>query len=610
MDAIPGFDLSQPPFDLLDDAGRGRLQASVDLGFHAAGSRLIEAGTPSPHVHVILKGLVHAYQADGVGGEQRFADYGPGDVFGAWAVMAGRARLSYRADGECLSFLIPAEVFRRLVAANPRFAAWFNEGLETKGRLSVSGADRSEAAELMVARVGEAQLAPAERVTAATSIADASARLRERRVDCLLVDDPGFDEPGILTRTDLLDAVALQRLPLEAPVGPLASRPLVCVGSDDVLFQALIGMTEHRIERVVVRDGDTGASRIAGTLGIAEVLAHFASHSHLISLRLARAHSLEDIASAAAGMTELVRSLAAHGVRMPNLMGLVSALNGRVMAQIFDLLVPPEHRGRICLLVMGSEGRREQLLKTDQDNALVVADDLDWPGLDEAMARFSAALSHVGYPPCPGKVMVDNPRWRMTATQWQARIGHWQEHYGGEAALDLSIALDARPIAGNAALFAPVNSSLMALGQDQILLHHLAAATLNFSTPLTFFGRVRGDAHGIDLKKGAIFPVVHGLRCLALRHGVSATGSIERCEALTSLGVLPGELGRDLPQTLNVFHRMRLEAQVAALEAGGVPGNHVDTQALRRLDRELLRDALHVVKEFREHVRRAFHLVD
>ncbi len=606
MASVPGLDLAQPPFDLLDDAGRARLEAGVDVGFHPAGTTLIEAGKASPHVHVILKGLVHAFQSDGAGGEQRFADYGPGDVFGAWAVMAGRARLSYRASGECLTFLIPAEVFQRLIQDNPRFAAYFNEGLATKGQLSVSGADRRESAELMVIRVGEAQLAPAERVGAATSIADATARLRERRVDCLLVEDPRHVEPGIVTRTDLLDAVALQRLPLDAPVATLASRPLVCVGSGDVLFQALIDMTEHGVERVVVRD----QGKIAGTLGIAEVLAHFASHSHLISLRLARARTVEEIASAAAGMTELIRSLAAHGARMTYLMGLVSALNGRVMAQIFDLVVPPAHRGQLCLLVMGSEGRREQLLKTDQDNALVVADDLDWPGLPGAMAEFSRALQQVGYPPCPGRVMVDNPHWRMTASGWQARIGHWQSHHGGEAALDLSIALDARPIAGNPALFAPVKAGLMALGQDEILMHHLGAATLIFDTPLTFFGRVRGDARGTDLKKGAIFPVVHGLRCLALRHGIAATGSVERCDALATLGVLPRELGRDLPQALSVFQRMRLDAQMATLEAGDAPGNHVDPQALRRLDRELLRDALHVVKEFREHMRRAFHLAD
>ena len=157
--------------------------------------------------------------------------------------------------------------------------------------------------------VGEADLAPAERIDAATSIAEASARLRDRRVDCLLVDDPAHAQPGIVTRTDLLGALALRELPLDAPVGPLASRPLATIGTGEVLFQALIDMTERQIERVVVTEG----GRVAGTLGMAEVLAHFASHSHLISLRLARARSLDDIASAAAGMTGLIRSLVAHG---------------------------------------------------------------------------------------------------------------------------------------------------------------------------------------------------------------------------------------------------------------------------------------------------------
>lgn len=605
MEPVPGLDLDQPPFDLLDAPGRARLQAGVDIGFHAAGTTLIEAGQASPHVFVILKGLVHAYATDVDGVQQRFADYGPGDVFGAWAVMAGRARLQYRTAGECLCFLIPADVFRALIADNPRFAAYFNEGLATKGQLSVSGDARRESAELMVTRVDEAQLAPAVRVDGALSIAEATARLRDAGVDCLLVDAAGFAEPGIVTRTDLLDAIALQRLPLDAPVGPLANRPLFCVDAHDVLFQALIGMTERRIERVVVRAGNGG---YAGTLGIAEVLSHFASHSHLIGLRLARARSLEDIAGAASGMTGLVRSLAAHGARMPYLMGLVSALNERVMAQVFEQVVPVEYRDRVCLLVMGSEGRREQLLKTDQDNALVLADDLDWPGLDAAMDRFSAALAMIGYPPCPGRVMVDNPHWRMTASQWQARVAHWRQHYGGEAALDLSIALDARPVAGNAGLFAEVKTALMTLGQDEILLHHLAAGALGFGAPLTFFGRMRSDAQGVDLKKGGIFPVVHGLRCLALRHGVAATGSIARCEALARLDALPGELERDLPQALNVFQRMRLDAQLAALTEGRAADNHVDTARLRRLDRELLRDALHVVKAFREHVRRVFHV--
>src|SRR5690606_39120620 len=172
-------------------------------------------------------------------------------------------------------------------------------------------------------------LARAERVVPAPSSPDACACLRERRVDSLLVYDPAHEEPGIVTRTDLLDALTRQRLPLEAPIGPLASRPLATIGTGEVLFQALIDMTERQIERVVVTEG----SRVAGTLGMAEVLAHFASHSHLISLRLARARDIDAIADAASGMTRLVRSLNVNGTRIPYMMELVSALNSRIMGR-------------------------------------------------------------------------------------------------------------------------------------------------------------------------------------------------------------------------------------------------------------------------------------
>src|SRR5690554_588754 len=172
MDPVPGLDLSLPPFDLLDDAGRRRLQASVDIGFHPGGTALIEAGKASPHVFVILKGLVHAFQVDDRGREERFADYGPGDVIGAWAVMAGRARLSYRSDGDCLSHLIPADTFRQLLADNPAVAAYFNEGLATKGRLS-SGRRRQEPAQLMLIRLDEADLPPPDRAQESTRNAGA-----------------------------------------------------------------------------------------------------------------------------------------------------------------------------------------------------------------------------------------------------------------------------------------------------------------------------------------------------------------------------------------------------------------------------------------------------
>lgn len=601
MDTVPGLDLASPPFDLLDDAARARLQQAVDMGFYPAQTRLIEAGQASPHVFVILKGHVRAFDSVG-SGEQRFADYADGDLFGAFAVIAGRARHSYVAVEQTICFLIPAPTFKQLLAAHPRFAAWFHEGLSVKRQRLAEQQQPSELNRLMLTRVRDAQLAPLLQVGGDMRIADAVAQLHAARVDCLLVT--GADAPGIVTRTDLLDALALHGATLDCAVGALASRPLISVRADEVLFQALVTMTEHHIERVVVRDG----VHCIGSLGMAEVLAHYASTSHLISLRLARARTLEEIAEASAGMTELVRTLHAQGAKMSYLMELVSALNGRVMARIFDALVPEPMRQHMCLLVMGSEGRREQILKTDQDNALILADGFEWPGLEAAMAQFSATLAQVGYPPCPGAVMVNNPHWRMPQREWLARITHWRADAGGASMLDLAIALDARPVAGNADLYAPLQAALLDIGHDDIALRQLARATHAFDTPLTWLGHVREGDDGTDLKKGAIFPLVHGLRTLALRHRVGHRNSFDRAQALVHAGALSAALGRDLQQALAVFMRLRLGQQLADLEHGRTLGNRVDVRALRRLDRELLRDALRVVNQFKDHLRDTFQL--
>lgn len=602
MEPVPGLDLRAPPFDLLDADGQSRLSAALDLAFHPAGTLLVGAGQPSEHVQVIAKGEVVAFDRDDTG-EQHFADFGPGDVFGAFAVITGRARHSYRARSDTLAWLLPAGVFRALLASQPRFAAWFHEGLAVKGALA-GDRDGGELAALLVTRVGDAVLAPAHRLHAATSIAEASASLRTRRVDCLLVEDPDAEGLGIVTRTDLLDALTRGGLPVDAAIGPLASRPLRTVRVEDPLFQALVLMTEQHIERVVVVE----AGRPVGTLGMAEVLAHYASHSHTISLRLARAHDLDAVADAARDMTRLVRQLHAQGARIAYLTELVSALNTRVMARLFELLVPAGLRDRVALLVLGSEGRREQILKTDQDNALLLADGLDWPDAAATMDRFSQALAGIGYPPCPGGVMASNPHWRLSVSDFVARIDDWRREPTGQAALDLAIALDARVVAGNAALFAPVRAALSALGRDEILLRSLAAPVLAFQPPLTLFGSLRHASAGLDLKKGALFPIVHGLRCLALRHGIEHRNSDDRIRALVERGALSAELGASLGQALAVVQRLRLARQLEAIDAGAAPDNLLHPEALRRIDRELLRDALRVVRDFQRWLAGSFHL--
>ena len=596
------LDAGSPPFDLLSGDELARLQRATDLVYFAAGERPVQAGQASPSVYVIYRGRMRALRA-GEQGEAWLGEYGPGDVLGAFAAMMGQARFTYEALEQTLCFAIDAQAFLRAQQGNPRFAAWFLEGLSAKRQMVMAQERPGELADTMLTRVRDAQLAPALMLAPGDSLRHARLEMKRLAVSCALVDDATAG-PGIVTRTDLLDALALQDRPPDAPIAPLVRRPLVTVGPDEVLFQALVSMTEHHVERVVVRD----AERVHGTVGMAEVLSHYSSHSHLIGLQLARASRVEEVRDAARRMTDLVRSLHAQGARMSFLTELVSALNGRVMQRLWTLVVPEAIQQRACLLVLGSEGRREQIMKTDQDNALILADGPEPDGLEAAMRAFGAELEACGWPPCPGGVMVRNPAWRHTLSDWHALLERWSRSSDPRAMLDFAIAVDARPVAGDLSLFDGLRPALLQAGRNDIVLHHFAGAALTFHTPLTLFGNVRAGEHGTDIKKGGVFPLVHGLRALALKHGVADRNSFRRADGIAAAGGMSAELSRDVQQALAVFLRMRLEHQIESARRGEPPDNYLRVAELRRLDRELLRDALVVVDAFKAHLKRSVHL--
>jgi len=250
-------------------------------------------------------------------------------------------------------------------------------------------------------------------------------------------------------------------------------------------------------------------------------------------------------------------------------------------------------------MVLGSEGRSEQILKTDQDNALVLGEGVS----DEEVADHARALSEgliaLGYPPCPGNVMVTNPEWRGTVSQWEAHIERLVRSTAPESQLDTAILIDAQPVAGDPTLFHPLREALSRLGRDQIWLHHFVRPAIEFHTPLTLRNPFGRDP-AVDIKRGGIFPVVHGLRVLSVEAGLSVTNSFERAIQLGEKGVLSSQLAADVQQALAVMLRLRLGQQLETAQEGVVPDNRIHLGRLRRLDRDLLRDALRVVKEFQD----------
>jgi CBS domain-containing protein len=330
-----------------------------------------------------------------------------------------------------------------------------------------------------------------------------------------------------------------------------------------------------------------------------------------VARRIAAAPAVDALQAQAARIDPIVVRLHADGEPVERIATLVSALNTGLLARLWALLAPPELVAGSCLIVMGSEGRGEQILKTDQDNALLLRDGLAAPGLDALAQRFSAALAGFGYPPCPGGIMLTNPLWRQPLADFRESIRGWVYGDDREGPMRLAIFFDATAVTGDAALLADVRDYLDRIfaGQD-IYLARFAAAADAFHEPGNWFTRLltRRDEQPLDLKKLGTFPIVHGARALSLQYGVREPGTVARLQALAARQRLDATLARELADALHFLMRLRLSHQLLQRAGGARPGNEVRPADLALRDREPLRAALAVVLRFRAFLRQHFRL--
>ena len=602
------FNMDNLPFGLLNDKEQALLRKSMDIGYFQKDEVIMKAGSVPEGVYVVLKGKVSESEVhDGKSRQEHiFVCYENEDYFGAWSAIKGNAIHNFIAEQETICHIIPTKTVLDLVASNTLFAEYFQQNLAAKAEIVEQHGSSQDMAEFMLARVGEGVMRSPLIVEESTSIKEATVRMRESKVDCVLVKKG--NRYGMVTGTDLLNAVVMNERSINTPVAEIASYRLISVHPDDYLFNALIIMTQQQIERVVVmRD-----TELKGIVDLTDVLSFFSSHSHVIGLRIERARTLEDLHTAAHGLNDLIKSLVSQGVKARFAMDLLAAMNTRVMAKLFDIMVPADMQPHVCLIVMGSEGRGEQVMKTDQDNAIIYRDGLVWVQMQEVMNRFSEQLMEFGYPPCPGNIMVSNPEWVNSLSEWTRKMSVWSSSWTEQEQMNLAIAVDAKPVAGNPALFkAARNWFFKSLKNNDMFFSNFAKVALEFHTPLTFFGNLK-ERGQLDVKKGGIFPIVHGVRTMALEHRVLETSTFKRLEALVELGVMQDRHAKDLAEALGLFIQLRLRQQIKRAEEQelgvDLTPNTLDLQSMNKMEKDLLRDAFHIVKGFKKHLELRYHL--
>lgn len=461
---------------------------------------------------------------------------------------------------------------------------------------------------LMIARVRDVAMRELIRVRADATLREAVCAMRDHLAGCVLVE-AGADS-GIVTDSSLRDAMALDDISPDGLMARVARRHPVTIDSGALLLDAVIQMQRHGVKRLLVTD----QGKLSTVLEQADVLGYFAMHSSAILHLTAQAARPADIKPAADAMLRLIAALLRNGMKSDRLGRLASDVNRAIFRRVFELLMPRALQQDVCLIVMGSEGRREQIVPTDQDNALIVRDGIDVDTVMPACRAITDVLIGLGYPRCSGDIMVSNPYWVLTQSEFRSRISHWIVSSGNDDVMNLAIFFDADAVAGDERLLNGVKAALFEVVATSDAFYSRFASAINaFPVPIGIFSRLQLDRTGdqagtLDIKKGGVFPIVHGIRSLALQKKLTITPTLDRIEALVGTRAIDKRFAREVAEAFGFLCTLRAEAGLAAVESGGVATNRIRPDELTHIDQEILAESLRVVIRLRKLVGQHFRL--
>ena len=596
------FDFSNPPFDRLRPMEIERVSRLVDVVFFRKGHTVLAADTLPDHFYVVIKGLVEERA-----GTEIVAVHESGDGFDSGILVHQTTKHDFVVREEAICYALPIEDFIELTANNTAFAAFFFKDISHKLEALGQRQSGSQALGAMTTRVRQAAVRAPVFVPPETTLHEAAVHMDRAGQRALLVRDG--DRIGIFTGVDLTRTAVAQRQPLETPVRDLVHYGVVGIEEDSFLFEAALLMARRRVRHLVVRRED----EIVGMLDAANVLSSLANQADPIGALIDSAETPADLAEASERIGFLIRQLHDTGTKIGFITELSTDLHRRATAGLFAKLAPAGMAERACLVVMGSEGRGEYLTKTDQDNGIILADGYEPPGWDGFRQRFTAAMIEAGFPACPGEIMVRNPAWSKPLKAWCDDVRGWVLKPDEQALMNVAIFYDAAPVAGDPSLLERAKAYLYDLLAENSAFHaRFARAIEMFDTPLGFFSTFVTEKgphkDELDLKKGGIFPLMHGVRALALEQRLAETNTVHRIRRLQAHGVLDQKLAEDLAQAFEFLLGLRLSSRLEKMRLHQPLDNFIRPDQVTKLERDLLKDSLQIVKRLKEVVRHHFHL--
>ena len=596
------------PFNNLNTFELDDLVEDLDIVYFKANS-IVQAQDSNPEfLYFVLKGLIQEINDDEV-----LSVYSKGEIFDSVSLIKNHSKNSFVAIEESICYALKKERFMQILSSNQQLENYFFQSISDKLNNNILNEKNKDMANIMIAKVKDAKVHKAVVVDTNKTIFEAATIIKQEKIPTLLLKDEA-GEMYIVTDSDFRQKVILNRMDYDDFVVKIASKGLIYINEDDFLFNAQLQMAKHGLKRVVVKND---YDEIVGILDQISLSSFFATNTFAVSNQIINAETLEELKEASHSFIKIIKSLNAKGVKIEFISKLINQLNKKLLDKLYKILAPKELIGKSCLVVMGSEGRAEQILRTDQDNALIISDDcsISEEKLREFTHLFTETLVDFGFPRCEGNIMVSNPYWCRKQSDFKELIYEWVNSPSGDNFMNIAIFYDALCVSGDIEIIKELKNYLFKISSNSQSFYTNFARVINsFDVPLGFFDgfvfNSKDEKHKdeIDIKRGGIFIIVQGIRSLSIQNRVLNTNTIKRINSLKELKVLDDESAKELIMAFNILNSLKLKASLEKLDKKEKIDNFVNPNRLTIMEKDLLKESFKIVNKLKKRLENHFKL--
>lgn len=621
IDDIIDFLKKVPPFQFLAETEIRKAAQSMSMEFYPKGTTILyQDGPPSKYLQIIKKGGVKVFiKPDD---EEIVIDYrSEGDVFGFLSLVSGdKSRANVVAVEDTITYLITKEAIVKLLDTSPLFSEFFLKSFLNKyidktfkemhnKSLLYSGGDKL----LFTSPVGE--LASKDVVTASQDITikEAAGIMSEKRISSLVLVDPEGVPVGIVTDRDLRDKVVSKGRSVDDKISSIMSVSLIKSDARDYCFDALLKMIRYNIHHLLVVD----EGRLKGIITNHDFMMLQGASPLSIAKEIESQYSVDRLIPASKKINETVNLLLKEGAKASNITRIITEINDRLVKKILEIAERKFGPAPLnfCWIVYGSEGRKEQTFKTDQDNAIIYEDPASEIEEEKAKKYFSEftvfvrdSLVKCGFPLCPADYMASNPEWRQPLSVWKKYFSKWISSPTPDSILKSLIFFDFRHLFGDSGLANELKTHLsLATKEQKEFFSEMADAITKNRPPLGIFKKIIVEKNGehrneLNLKIRGIAPLVDIVRLFAIDAGIAETSTLERIRLMKDGHPILKKYADDIEQAFEFMALLRIHNQIEQAGKGELPDNYINPGKLSNLEKKILKESFNIISRVQDAV--------